>query len=75
MNIPTIVIGLAALLFGVYIIYVRSTDPGKLAKLKAMQDNLGDKRGSLTHLLFYSIFPIIVGIILLLTGLLGVSVF
>ncbi len=47
MNIPTLVIGIAALLFGIYTIYVCSTNPDKFEKLKAMKENFGEKRGAL----------------------------
>ncbi len=75
MNITTIVIGIAALLFGMYTIYVRSTHPDKFGKLKAMQDKFGEKRGALIHLIFYSIVPIVFGIIMLFAGFMGVSFF
>ena len=75
MNIPTILIGIAALLFGIYTIYIRSASPDKLGKLKAMKENLGEKRGALIHLVFYSIIPVIFGVILLFAGFKGVSFF
>ena len=75
MNIPTVAIGIAALLFGIYTIYVRSTNPDKFGKLKAMKENFGEKRGALIHLVFYSIIPIIFGIIMLFAGFMGVSFF
>ena len=75
MNMPTIVIGIAALLFGIYTIYVRSTNPDKFGKLKTMQEKFGEKRGRLIHLVFYSIIPIIFGIVILFAGFMGVSFF
>jgi len=75
MNILTILIGIAALLFGIYTIFVRSTNPDKFGKLKAMQESFGKKRGALIHLVFYSIIPIIFGIIMLFAGFMGVSIF
>ena len=75
MNIPTVVIGIAALLFGIYTMYVRSTNPDKFGKLKAMKAHFGKKGGALLHLVIYSIIPIIFGIIILFTGFMGVSFF
>ena len=75
MNIPSVVIGIAALLFGVYTMYVRSTNPDKFGKLKAMQAHFGKKRGALIHLVIYSIIPVIFGIIMLFAGFMGVSFF
>ena len=73
MNIPTVIIGIAALLFGIYTIYMRSTNPEKFGKLKAMQENFGEKHGAILHLVCYSIIPIVFGIIMLFSGLIGVS--
>ena len=75
MNIPTVAIGIFALIFGIYTIYVRSTNPDKFGKLKAMKVNFGEKRGALIHLVSYSVIPIIFGIIVLFTGFMGVSFF
>ncbi len=75
MNITTVVIGIAALLFGIYTIYVRSTNPDKFGKLKAMKEKFGEKRGALIHLVFYSVIPITFGIIMLFAGFMGVSFF
>ncbi len=75
MNFPTVVIGIIALLFGIYTIYMRSSNPDKFAKLKAMQENYGEKRGALIHLVFYSIIPIIFGIIMVFAGVMGISFF
>jgi hypothetical protein len=75
MNIPTVVIGIAALLFGIYTMYVRSTNPDKFGKLKAMQAHFGKKGGALLHLVIYSIIPVIFGVIMLFVGFKGVSFF
>jgi len=73
MNIPTIIIGIAALLFGIYTMYVHSTNPEKFRKLKAMQENFGKKRGAILHVVCYSIIPIVFGIVMLVSGLMGIS--
>jgi len=75
MNILTVVIGIAALLFGIYTMYVRSTNPDKFGKLKAIQAHFGKKGGALLHLVIYSIIPIIFGIIMLFAGFMGISFF
>lgn len=75
MNFPTVVIGIAALLSGIYTVYVRSTNPDKSGKLKAMKGNFGEKGGTLTHSVFYWIIPIIFGIIMLFAYFMGVSFF
>jgi hypothetical protein len=75
MNIPTIIIGVVALLIGISTTYLRTTKSDKLVKLKAIQEKFGEQRGALIHLVFYSIIPIIFGIIMVLTGMRGVSFF
>ncbi len=75
MNMVTIAIGGAALVFGVYSIYLRLTNPNKLGKLAPMKEKFGEKPGNLIHLVAYSIVPLIFGIIIIYTGISGVSIF
>lgn len=73
MNISTIVIGIAGLLFGIYTAYIRNAKPEKFGKLKAMQERYGAKHGTIVHIVFYSIVPIIFGGILIFAGFMGIS--
>lgn len=75
MNPVTVLIGVAAIGFGVYTLYLRSTDPANFGKLTAMKEKFGESTGSLIHLVAYSIVPIVVGVVFLLMGLRGGSLF
>lgn len=75
MDLPSIVIGIAALLFGVYTIYVRQTNPEKFGKLHAMKQNYGEKKGTVIHFVFYSLLPIVFGVVMVYSGYRGVSFF
>jgi hypothetical protein len=75
MNTTTIVIGAAVFLFGVYTSVMRYARPQKLGKLVALQQLFGEKNGSLIHLLSYAVLPLVAGVIFLLAGMRGISLF
>ena len=75
MNTTTIVIGTAVFLFGVYTSAMRYLRPQKLGKLAALQQLFGEKTGNLIHLLSYAMLPLAAGVIFLLAGLRGISLF
>ena len=68
MNITTILLGVAAILFGGYTFYLRRTNPEKFDKLTSMKKTYGERRGVAIHVLFYSIVPILIGIVLIIIG-------
>ena len=70
MNIE-LLLGVAALAFGLYTGYVRATNPGKFEKLQAMKEQFGPTAGNLVHLVAYTLVPIGVGIVFLVRGLTG----
>lgn len=75
MNSTTVGIGIATLLFGIYSLYLRITRNDKFEKLKDMQNRFGEKNGGLMHLLLYCIAPAIFGIIMIIAGRKGFSMF
>ena len=75
MNPVTVLIGLAALGFGIYTAYVRATNPAKLGKLKAMKKQWGEGAGKAVHLVAYTVVPIIFGIVMIVAGIRGTSFF
>ena len=75
MNPVTVLIGVAALGFGIYTAYVRATNPAKLGKLEAMKKQWGEGTGKAVHLVAYTVVPIIFGIVMIVAGLRGVSFF
>ena len=75
MNNTTIVIGIVALLYGLYTANLRSKRPGQLRKLKAMKESFGAKAGNVVHLIAYTVLPLVVGVIFIFSGIRGVAVF
>ena len=75
MNIITILIGAAALVFGTYTTYIRATDPSRLGKLEAMKQQWGERAGVIVHVVAYTVIPIIFGIVMVLAGIKGMSFF
>ena len=73
MDYPTIGIGVFALLYGIFTLTVRMKNPEKLGKLVAMKEKFGDKNGTLLHVIGYTIMPVVVGMVFIISGLNGVS--
>lgn len=74
MNSITIAVGCIPILFGVYTVILRVKSPESLSKLVAMKEKFGDSTGNIIHIVFYSITPVALGIIIILAGLNGVSI-
>lgn len=75
MNPITMIAGAAALLFGLYTVYARSTRPDKLSRLQSLKDLFGEKTGDRIHLLAYAVTPLLAGLVFLFAGSRGVSLF
>ena len=75
MNRTTIGIGIAAILFGLYSLYLRISGNDKFEKLKGMQERFGEKNGGMIHLVLYCIAPAIFGIIMIIAGRRGYAMF
>jgi hypothetical protein len=75
MNYTTLAFGLFALLFGVCTLILRVKNPGKFRKLNAMKEKYGEKTGVIIHTISYTVIPIIVGILFIIIGLKGVTIF
>jgi hypothetical protein len=73
MNPMTILIGVAALGFGIYTAYMRARNPAKFGKLAAMKKQWGEGAGNAIHLVAYTVIPIIFGIVMIMAGIQGVS--
>lgn len=68
-NYLFLIIGFAAIIYGIYTIVIRKRNPEKLVKLTEMKKNMGSKRAIFTHVLFYSVLPILLGLIFILSEL------
>ena len=66
-----LLLGVAAILYGLYTAYVRATTPEKFEKLDAMKEHWGERGGMAVHIVGYTVVPIVVGVILVATALMG----
>jgi hypothetical protein len=66
-----LVLGVAAIVYGLYTAYVRATTPEKLAKLEAMRRQWGEHAGTAVHVVGYTVVPILIGVALVASALLG----
>jgi uncharacterized membrane protein YdfJ with MMPL/SSD domain len=71
----SLLIGVAAIGFGAYTLFLLFTKPESFGKLQAMKDAMGNTAGNLVHLVAYSIVPIIVGVVAIFLGIQGISFF
>lgn len=71
-----LIIGILALLYGLYTIYLRVRKDSKAwGKLERMKEVYGEKAGSAIHIISYTIVPIAIGIIGIAAYCLGIKVF
>ncbi len=64
-----IILGLFAAAFGLYTLYARMFAPDRLWKLEPMKKQWGEKVGLTVHVLAYTVLPLVLGAILLASGL------
>ena len=74
MDVTSIVIGAAAILYGAYTLYMRSTKPESFGKLEAMKRAMGEDTGEFVHFIAYTILPLILGIASVFLGINGKSI-
>lgn len=71
-----LIIGILALLYGLYTIYLRVSKNAKAwGKLERMKEVYGEKAGSAIHIISYTVVPIAIGIIGIAAYCLGIKVF
>lgn len=71
-----LIIGVLALLYGLYTIYLRVRKDSKAwGKLEKMKEVYGEKAGTVIHIISYTIVPIAVGIVGIVSYCLGIKVF
>lgn len=70
-----LIIGILALLYGLYTIYLRVRKDSKAwGKLEKMKEAYGEKAGTIIHIISYTIVPIAVGIVGIVAYCLGIKV-
>ena len=66
-----LLLGAAAILYGLYTAYVRATTPEKFGKLEAMKRQWGDRAGTAVHIVGYTVVPIVGGVILVVSAMMN----
>ncbi len=75
MNTTSFVLGILAVGFGLFTLYVRFAHPSWFGKLEAMKKQWGSATGNAMRIFGYTIVPIVVGIALIVAGIKGISLF
>lgn len=75
MEIKSLVIGIVAILFGLYTFVMRDKEPSQFKKYAAMKAKFGESKARVIHTLFYVAAPCIVGAVALYCSYLGISFF
>jgi hypothetical protein len=75
MDPVTVLVGVAAIGYGLYTAWARRAKPEQFRKLEAMKRAWGERSGQLVHLVGYTVVPIVLGIVLVLRGVRGGSLF
>lgn len=69
LSIGILVVGVLCVCYGIYTSVVRRNKPSAFGKLDAMKERLGQGVGLFVHVLFYTVLPIVFGLLLTITGL------
>jgi ABC-type Co2+ transport system permease subunit len=64
-------LGGAAVAYGLYTLYARTTSHNYSRKLEAMKQRWGERRGTIVHVVGYTVMPIVFGLALIASALLG----
>ena len=75
MNIMAIVLGVLCIVYGVFTAVMREKLPERFGKLEAMKKKFGDKKGKVIHIVSYTVVPILAGIVFVVCGFFGISLF
>jgi hypothetical protein len=74
-NPLTVGIGVAAIAYGVFTLVARVKKPEMFRKLQPMKERWGPRAGLAVHIIGYSVVPIVFGVMSVLSGLAGKSLF
>lgn len=73
MNLGSVIAGVLVLLYGLFILITRFTDPEKHTRLVLLKNKLGNGLGTLIHTIVYVIAPFILAAYLIIHGMAGES--
>jgi hypothetical protein len=65
------ILGVLAIVYGLYSYYQRKVAPENIEKLQSMIERNGEKMANTIHLVGYTILPIVAGLLLLLAEFRG----
>ena len=74
-DIPSLIAGLACVVYGIYTGFARAGNPSAFAKLEPMKRQYGETHGYRLHVIGYTVLPIVLGIGVILRGLAGKNLF
>jgi hypothetical protein len=75
MNLLTIAIGLLPFAYAVYVLILRlQGKDDKFMKLGPMKRKFGDKAGSIVHYIAYFLIPLIIGLVIIVSGIAGLDI-
>jgi hypothetical protein len=75
MNPLTVGVGAAAIAYGLFTLVARVKRPEMFRKLEPMKQRWGPRAGLAIHVVGYTIIPIVFGVITVVSGLAGKSLF
>ena len=65
-------LGVFSVGFGIYTLIVRMKAPHKFGKLEAMKKFWGPRRGTIVHIVGYTVFPLVLGSLFLVLALIRI---
>lgn len=71
----TLGIGILAIAFGIFSGVMHFVKPRIFKKLEAMKEKFGDRMGGAMHFISYVILPFIFGVVILISGYIGIPFF
>jgi hypothetical protein len=74
-NIYSLMLGVAAVVFGAYTAWARKAKPEQFRKLEPMKRLYGERAGVIVHTIGYTVVPIVYGLLMIIQGLQGKSIF
>ena len=75
MNPATVGIGVAAIGYGLFTLVARAKKPEMFRKLQPMKERWGPRAGLAIHIVGYTVAPIVFGVMSVVSGLAGKSLF
>jgi len=75
MNVTTVGVGVAMIVFGLLTTVLRVVRPSLFSKLGPMKERWGERAGFWLHVFGYSVVPIVTGAVITMQGWSGAALF